>query len=250
VKLGADGKLWREKKRQKNLEACIVCFKCPSIEGRSYCFECQQKMLRRAKLRYRRRKRKGVCTNCGRKRRVRGRPLCSPCNEQHTERQHRRRGKLREAGLCISCGKVECAPKAICQNCQNELHGTTKVSVAQSRERRVGGNKMDRDLKRLFDSQEEIDPRQFIRIVGQKPLRQSIRCSWLDEAELFARTFGPPETVNDTRYWNFVMPDGKPRLAYLPKQKQRENTRKLGSSWPRSENSQPPIFGSTTASAQ
>jgi hypothetical protein len=87
---------------------------------------------------------------------------------------------------------------------------------------------MDRYLKRMFDTQEEINPRHFIRIVGQKPLRQRIRCSWLDEAELFARTFGPPETVSHTRYWNFVMPGGKPAFSLFAKTK---TARKSEEAW-------------------
>jgi hypothetical protein len=72
-----------------------------------------------------------------------------------------------------------------------------------------------------MNTQQEIDPKQFVRQVGIKPLQGRPSCSWPDQLDLFYEAFGPPETDNRKRpsilFWNFLESDGTPAFSLCMK---------------------------------
>jgi hypothetical protein len=74
---------------------------------------------------------------------------------------------------------------------------------------------MNKKAINRMNFQKKIDPHRFIRQVGKRPLLSEPKYTTPYEPELFAETFGPPETeMNDRRrsgilFWNFVDQDGK-----------------------------------------
>jgi hypothetical protein len=59
-----------------------------------------------------------------------------------------------------------------------------------------------------------VEPVDFARVVGQEPKLEPVGMEVLEDLQAICETFGPPERVNSTVYWNFVDRGGKSGTLY------------------------------------
>jgi hypothetical protein len=68
-----------------------------------------------------------------------------------------------------------------------------------------------KNMQKTVDSQKEIDPRKFARVLGKRPLMSASRYGVFSGPELLSESFGPPEMKSLKKqallYWNFVRDD-------------------------------------------
>jgi hypothetical protein len=98
---------------------------------------------------------------------------------------------------------------------KDEFAAEKRIPLLSQESGLTGGKKMNKHVATM-DVQQEIDPKQFVRRLGIKPLKGRLRCSWPDQLDLFYRAFGPPETDrrhSSVLFWNFVESDGTPSFS-------------------------------------
>lgn len=158
--------------RLRNEGRCIECGKVDSytMNGRCYCFECNEKRNERRREQYKKNKEaflgptrerraklkeQGICPECGKRKAEKGKVRCSVCLAKHRNYQAQKNSQsalMRGIdGLCSTCRKNP--PKEgfkICESCYENLRQAGLKGAQRNHEIFVEGRKNDPNFKLPF----------------------------------------------------------------------------------------------------